>query len=106
MEKLRTGKSLTYEEIGERMDISPQQVHKIEKEAFNKIIKRFMISSGKNIFDTVLFVCEYLGIDPDQCFKKLDKENYETLCIYVEETYEKKIKGFKRSENPFEGLFK
>lgn len=105
MSKNRTGKSLTYEEIGEKLEISPQQVHKIEKEAFNKIIRRLTTCTNANIFEAILSVSEYFGIDPDQCYKKLDKANHEKLCLYIQEYYGQTVKGFKPTEESIEDFF-
>ena len=105
MSKNRTGKSLTYEEIGEKLNLSPQQVHKIEKEAFNKIIKRMTATSKTNVFDVILSLSEFLGIDPDQCYKKLDKFNNEKLCLHVRDHYGKNVAGFVPSQIGFEDLF-
>jgi hypothetical protein len=94
MSKLRTGKCLTYEEIGQKLEISPQQVHKIEKEAFNKIIKRLSQYPGTNIFEAIVTVSDMFGIDTDQSYKKLDAENREELCLFVEEHYGRTIDAF------------
>lgn len=89
LSKNKTGKSLTYEEISKKLNISPQQVHKIEREAFNKLIKRLSEKSGESIFQTIVFLSKYLGIDTDQIYKKLNRENYDSLKAYVEENYER-----------------
>lgn len=94
MTKNRTGKSMTYEEIGKELAISPQQVHKIEKEAFNKIIKRMAMYPNTNMVEVVLTISEQFGIDPDQIYKKLDKDNNEKLCLFVQEHFGKTVKGF------------
>lgn len=78
-----TGKCLTYEEIGSIMNISPQQVHKIEKEAFNKFLRSWKVKLNMDIFDSIIFVSSFLGIEHKQCFKKLDKENKEDLKQYL-----------------------
>lgn len=106
MSKNRTGKCLTYEEIGEELEISPQQVHKIEKEAFNKLVKRLAVYPQSNIFEAILTLSEYLGIDADQAYKKLDKNNYDELCMYVQENYGKAVEGFVPPEaNGLESFF-
>jgi hypothetical protein len=105
MSKNKTGKELTYEEIGEKLKISPQQVHKIEKEAFNKIIKRFETNSGLNIFDAIIVISQYLGIEPEQCYKKLDKDNHERLCQYIQDEYGHIVKGFTPTPENFKDLF-
>jgi transcriptional regulator with XRE-family HTH domain len=94
MSKNKTGKELTYEEIGDRLGISPQQVHKIEKESFNKIIRRFESLTGLNIFDVIIAISQHFGIDPDQCYKKLDKDNHNKLCQYIQDEYGHTVKGF------------
>ncbi len=99
MSKNRTGKCLTYEEIGEELSISPQQVHKIEKEAFNKLIKRLAVYPQSNIFEAIITLSEYFGIDTDQAYKKLDKTNYNNLCIFVQKYYGKTIEGFVAPED-------
>lgn len=92
MDKIKSGKSMTYDEIGEKMKISPQQVHKIEREAFNKIIRSFMEKNNENIFTTIVNISEYFGIDSDQCLKKLDKVNTDILNEFVEKNYGRKTK--------------
>lgn len=93
--KNKMGKCLTFEEIGGVMDLSPQQVHKIEREAFNKIIKNMMITANLTIFETILSVSSFLGLDPEQAYKKLDSENLTTLSEYTKSQYGKSIKGIK-----------
>ena len=91
--KNKMGKSLTFEEIGTVMELSPQQVHKIEREAFNKMLRGLMVSANLNIFDTLIVLSSYLGIDTDQAYKKLDTENMELLSLHTKEYYGKHIKG-------------
>ena len=89
----KMGKSMTYEEIGGVMNLSPQQVHKIEREAFNKMVRRLMNSTKMSIFDTVIALSTHLGIDLEQSYKKLDEENLELLSIYTKEEYGRHIDG-------------
>lgn len=104
--KNKTGKSLTYEEIGSKLKMSPQQVHKIEKDAFNKIVKRFMTIMDINIFDSMVLLSDYFGLDPDQIYKKLDDNNYQILCEYIYDEFGKEMEGFvKPEENGFKKLF-
>jgi DNA-directed RNA polymerase specialized sigma subunit len=105
MSKNKSGKELTYEEIGAKLKISPQQVHKIEKEAFNKIIKKFESVSGLNIFDAIIVISQYLGIEPEQCYKKLDKDNHDRLCQYIQDEYGHTVKGFIPQQTNFKDLF-
>lgn len=93
--KNKMGKSMTYEEIGEVMDLTPQQVHKSEKEAFNKLVKGLMINANMSIFDSIIAISKYLGIEVEHCYKKLDKENKQTLSAYTFEKYGRRIKGIK-----------
>jgi len=104
--KNKMGKCLTYEEIGEMMELSPQQVHKIEREAFNKMIRHLKNSSTLTIFETILAISSYLGIEPEQAFKKLDEENLSQLSIYTKEEYGKPINGVTIIENPLDIYFK
>ena len=77
--KNKMGKEMTYEEIGVVTGLSPQQVHKIEKDAFNKMVYALMEKQNINIFDSIIAVSSYLGIDVDQSYKKLDKRNKQLL---------------------------
>lgn len=89
----KTGKSMTYEEIGNVMNLSPQQVHKIEREAFNKMVRRLMNSTKLSIFDTIIALSKHLGMELDQAYKKLDQENMEILSEYTKEEFGRKISG-------------
>lgn len=104
--KNKMGKSLTYEEIGTVMELSPQQVHKIEREAFNKMVRLLMNSTSSSIFDTILALSSYLGLDPEQAFKKLDEENLSTLSLHTKEVYGRTIAGVNIIENPLDTYFK
>jgi DNA-binding XRE family transcriptional regulator len=84
---------LTFEEIGQELDISPQQVHKIEKEAFNKVFQGLLTLEKYNPVEIVSFICNYFGIQPDQFMKKLDKKNKEKLLTYISSEYEKYVPG-------------
>lgn len=97
--KNKMGKEMTYEEIGNVMDLSPQQVHKIEREAFNKIIKRLMLSTHMSIFDTIIVISTHFGIQLEQAYKKLDEENLELLSVYTKENYGRHIKGVQVKKN-------
>lgn len=70
-----SGKEKTYEEIGAQLKISPQQVHKIEKEAYNKIIGNIMVKQKVDVFDAVLYFSALFGSEPEQCYKKLNTAN-------------------------------
>jgi hypothetical protein len=70
-----SGKEKTYEEIGAKLNISPQQVHKIEKEAYNKIIGNIMVKQKMDVFDAVLYFSILFGAEPEQCYKKLNPAN-------------------------------
>jgi hypothetical protein len=102
----KTGKCLTYEEIGSIMDISPQQVHKIEREAFNKLVKGLSMYPGVDIFESVMEISKYLGIDTDIAYKKLDDSNLEKLNKYIFEKYGKKVNGYEpKSTDSIEDMF-
>jgi hypothetical protein len=103
--KNKMGKALTYEEIGQVMDLSPQQVHKIEREAFNKILRRLMNSTHLSIFDTIIVLSTHFGISLEQAYKKLDEENMQTLSEYTKENYGRGIAGVTINRNPLEDLF-
>jgi hypothetical protein len=91
--KNKTGKTSTYEEIGDIMKLSPQQVHKIEKEAFNKLLRGLSAAMKSNLFDTIINLCSYLGMDLEQAYKKLDDENLKILSDYTLHEYGRNIKG-------------
>lgn len=103
--KNKMGKCLTYEEIGTVMELSPQQVHKIEREAFNKIVRRLMNVAHLSIFDTLLVVSSQFGIDIEQTYKKLDDENMQLLSEYTKDNYGRNIKGVEIKKNPIGDLF-
>lgn len=105
----KIGKERTYEQVGDQLGISPQQVHKIEKEAINKIIRRLNNFGQFNIFDIVVGLSEEFGVDPSQIYSKLDEENAETLKEHVYKIYGKKAEGFspfsKKSSADIDDLF-
>jgi len=102
----RIEKELTYEEIGKKIGISPQQVHKIEKDALNKIIRMMRNCSPNNtIFEILFAVSDHLGISLEQLYNKLDKENLDVLGLFVQEQYGKTIEGWSPDENPLEKFF-
>jgi hypothetical protein len=81
-----SGKEKTYEEIGEKLKISPQQVHKIEKEAYNKIIGNIMKKQNVDVFDAVLYFSVLFGSEPEQCYKKLNS-TYKALLKEQKEKF-------------------
>lgn len=74
-----SGKEMTYDEIGKKLNISPQQVHKIEKESYNKIISNIMVKQKVDVFDAVLYFSALFGAESDQCYKKLNSTHKELL---------------------------
>lgn len=82
-----SGKEMTYEAIGKKLNISPQQVHKIEKEASNKVIRRIMEVHQLDIFDAIVKYSKLFGIEMDHCYKKLDSGNLELLDVYITENH-------------------
>lgn len=107
MKNLKIQKNLTYEEIGNKLSISPQQVHKIEKEALNKLFKRLNDCTEFNPVQIMIGVCEEFGVNPEQIYKKLDKTNKNTLLKFVQEEYGKKIPGLEEAEiDSIEDLFR
>jgi hypothetical protein len=86
---------LTYEEIGTKLSISPQQVHKIEKEAINKLFKRLFDCTNYTPVEITTGVCEYFGVNPDQIYKKLDESNKAILLRFVQNEYGMSVPGFK-----------
>ncbi len=102
----RIEKEMTYEEIGAVVGISPQQVHKIEKDALNLMLKRLINCSPQNtIFELMFAMSDYFGISLDQLYSKLDKENLDSLAKYVQIQYGKTIEGWVPSEDPLGELF-
>lgn len=87
-------KCLTYEEIGKRVNISPQQVHKIEKEAFNKMFSRLSCSTEFTPSEIVHGMCRYFGVSHDQVIKKLDPINKNKLLLAVQEETGKDVSEF------------
>ena len=74
-------KNLTYEQISEKMGISPQQVHKIEKDALNKIMDG--LGDSFTNFDKVIALCSYLGTEPHQIYNKLNKPNRDLILEQI-----------------------
>lgn len=93
MRQPKITKSLTFEEIGGILDISPQQVHKIEREAFNKLFSGLLTSNQFNPVELVSGVCNFFGMQLEQFMKKLDKKNKENLLKFISGEYEKYIPG-------------
>lgn len=94
MKNLKIQKNLTYEEISDIVDISPQQIHKIEKEALNTIFNRLCNFSQFTPVEIILSVCETFGMNPEQYYKKLNDSNKDILLNYVVEHYGKEVPGF------------
>lgn len=82
-----SGKEKTYEQIGKIQNISPQQVHKKEKDAINKIIRRTIELKNYDIIQSITYFCTMFGVEPEQCLKKLDFANKELLSVYMKENY-------------------
>jgi len=103
---LKIKKNLTYEEIGKQLDISPQQVHKIEKEAINKVFKRLNDCTNFNPVQVMIGVCEEFNVNPEQIFKKLDDGNKNVLLRFIQVEYDKKIPGLETEDiESIEDLF-
>ena len=94
-------KNLTYEQIGNTLSISPQQVHKIEKEAINKIINTLLNDSRFNIFEVVVNLSEFFGVEPHQVYGKLNKKNKQLMYKFVNETYGKEHEDMEDVEDYF-----
>lgn len=80
-------KNMTYEKIGEEVGISPQQVHKIEKETINKIINTINEEGRFNIFQIVLNMAELFGVEPHQIYGKLNKKNKQLMYQFIQENF-------------------
>lgn len=80
-------KFLTYDQIGSLKGISPQQVHKIEKEAINKIIYMMYEDERFNIFEIIIALSDYFGVSPQQVYGKLNDSNKQLVYDYVYEKY-------------------
>jgi transcriptional regulator with XRE-family HTH domain len=74
-------KNKTYEQISERMGLSPQQIHKIEKDAINKMMDN--LGDSFTNFDKVIALCSYLGTEPHQIYNKLNKKNRELILEQI-----------------------
>ena len=79
-------KNLTYEQIGELVGMSAQQVHKVEKEVINKIVDT-LSGTEYNIFEVILSMCEMFGVEPHQICNKLDEKNKQHVYRFVKESY-------------------
>ena len=74
-------KNKTYEQISERMGLSPQQIHKIEKDAINKMMDN--LGDSFTNFDKVIALCSYLGTEPHQIYNKLNNKNRELILEQI-----------------------
>lgn len=88
--KLRKYK--TYEEIGNMLNISTQQVHKIEKDTINKIIKRLLDYGQFRSYEILVSLSEELGVQPSQLFSKLNDNIKTKLFSDIKEDYGKDCK--------------
>lgn len=91
MKPLKIAKALTFEEISKILTISPQQIHKIEKEAFNKMYERTCNCKSFTPIEVVLGLCDYLGIQPEQFINKLDVKNKNMLLNFIKKDYGKNV---------------
>lgn len=62
---------LTYEEIGKRVGLSPQQIHKIDKIAVAKLVYRLHEKDGGTWFDAATAVMVGLQIAPHKFWQGL-----------------------------------
>lgn len=83
---------LTYDEISKIYNISPNKVHNIVKNAYNKMVNYYVDVLQFNIFDVVLFLSKFLGITEKEAFEKLDKKNKIRLKKEVLQKIENKEK--------------
>ena len=80
-------KFLTYEQIGEMNGISPQQVHKIEKEAINKMVETMCKDERFNIFEIIIGLSDCFGVSPEQVYGKLNASMKQLVYDHVYDTY-------------------
>ncbi len=66
---------LTYEEIAELYQISPNKVHAIVKSAYNKMVNHFVEKYNMNIFDAVMELRMAMNMSEKEAFDKLSDEN-------------------------------
>ena len=92
MRKMKIAKNLTYEQIGQLTDITAQQAHKIEHDAFNKIFSRFIkMNPTTTPVDMVKYLCDFFAMEPSQCIDKLNPSNKVILLKFIKEEYGKEI---------------
>lgn len=80
-------KFLTYDKIGSLKGISPQQVHKIEKEAINKMVLALHEDGRFNIFEIIIGLSDFFGVSPKQVYGKLNENMQQIVYEYVYERY-------------------
>jgi DNA-binding transcriptional regulator LsrR (DeoR family) len=80
-------KSLTYEEIARKYDITTAKAHSIVKSAYNKMIIAIMSSENMNIFESVLVIREYFNMSEQEAYEKLNDEHKELIRLYAVKEY-------------------
>jgi len=91
MHPKKVKKNLTYEQIGSELNMSAQQVHKIEKEAINNMVDKLRLMKF-NIFDIIIKMSEMFGVEPNQLYGKLNTRNLDLLHEESEKIFEKEMK--------------
>lgn len=99
--KEKRNRPLTFEEISNETDIPLNQVHKSFRTGYNKFIEGLEKLTDMSIFETVLAVREYFGIEAEEAFRYLNDENKERIrqCAIAE--YNVKVQD-KYDEDLFE----
>lgn len=87
---------MTYNQIGKLLKLTPQQVHKIEKEALNKMFVTMLTVKKMNPVEIAYALCETLNIDANQLFKKLNSDHKKSLLTFMEKDLDKNLFNMKK----------
>lgn len=67
-------KQLTYEELGNVCNMTPNKAHLEVKRIYNKIVKQLVYEKHINIWDCVVGLKDYFGMSEREAVDKLNKE--------------------------------
>jgi len=61
----------SYEVIGEKMNISPQHIWKIERDCIRKMVRGIQEKKNLPLSESVIFVADALDVEVEQLLEKL-----------------------------------
>jgi len=88
-------KQMTYEELSEEFDITPNKAHIEVKRVYNKIINS-LVTDGVPMWDAVMGVRDFFGMSEKEAVDKLNKDFQERLKKEALQKYH--VTGFSRHE--------